>query len=142
MGLALYVRCCLACSVLEDLQLVVSPAAFELTFRRARLDITSYSRCDLALGNRAVLGLVSRVYVEPGVIDGGHSPIVVELRDHSAWAMCWRRPRRQLPILLSSCSPSENFKHLLEEWAALLRFSNFCGVNLERRCRPSLPSWT
>ena len=79
---------------LLDLQLVVSPAAFEFTFRRARLDTTSYSCCDLALWNRAVLGLVSRVYVEPGVMDGGHCPIVVELRDHSAWAMCWRRPRR------------------------------------------------
>ena len=101
---------------LLDIQLVVSPAAFDFTFRRARLDTTSFSRCDLALGNLAALGLVSQVYVEPGVMDGGHSPVVVELRDHSAWGLCWKRPRRQLPALQSPSAPPEDAKKLLEDW--------------------------
>ena len=55
---------------LFDLQLVASPEFLDFTFRRAHLEYTSHSRCDLALGNRAVLGLISRVHVESGVLDG------------------------------------------------------------------------
>ena len=113
---------------LLDLQLVVSPDAFDFTFRRAHLESTSHSRFDLALGNRAVLGLVSRVFVEPGLMDGGHSPVIVELRDHSAWTMCWKRPRRQLPALLSSCAPSEDFTSLLEVWG--------CSPEVQRFLHP------
>ena len=62
---------------LLDLQLVVSPDAFDFTFHHAHLESTSHSRCDLALGNRAVLVLVSRVVVDPGLMYGGHSPVIV-----------------------------------------------------------------
>ena len=102
---------------LLDLQLVVSPAAFGFTFRRPHLQSVPHSRCDLALGNRAVLGLVARVFVEPGVMDGGHSPVVVELREHSAWGVDWQRPRRQLPAVLATLSPKEDFQALLDTWS-------------------------
>ena len=88
-----------------DLQLVVSPELRAYTFCTLRGSALSRSRCDLALGNRAVLGLISKVYVESGILDGGHSPVVVELRDTSPWTLQWTCPRPHLPPLLSpSCS--------------------------------------
>ena len=45
----------------SDLQMVVSPELFAPTFHSSHVDLTNWSRCDLALGNRAALGLVARV---------------------------------------------------------------------------------
>ena len=101
-----------------DLQLVVSPNDYAHTFRLG----TSHSRCDLALGNRAALGLISRAYVESdiGVGDGGHSPVVVELRDHSTWALNWKCPRPRLPPLLTHSSSElralPEWTELVEQW--------------------------
>ena len=46
----------------------------------------------------------------------GVTAVVVELRDNSAWALCWKHPRRQLPALLSPSAPPEDAKKLLEDW--------------------------
>ena len=102
-----------------DLQLVVSPELAH-TFRLSQGNSLAFSRCDLALGNRAVLGLVSRVSVESGVMDGGHSPVVIELREQASWALQWTCPRPRLPPLLCKKArdlrTSDAWKDLLEEW--------------------------
>ena len=54
-----------------DLQVSVSPEDWGFTFSMPHLTSLTQSRCDLALGNRAVLGLVHRVRVEPGTSEGG-----------------------------------------------------------------------
>ena len=105
-----------------DLQMVVSPELFAYTFRSSRDQSLFFSRGDLALGNRAVLGMVQRVYVESGVMDGGHSPILLELRDSSPWALNWLAPRPRLPHLMYARAhelrDSEDWGSLLEEWTS------------------------
>ena len=105
---------------LLDLQLLISPEHFEFTFRNSRDGQATQSRCDLVLGNRAVLGLVSRVHVESGVMDDGHSPLIVELRVPGTLALQWRSPRPQLPPTLSlggrNLQTSPEWKQLLEHW--------------------------
>ena len=76
--------------------MVVSPELFAPTFHSSHVDLTNWSRCDLALGNRAALGLVARVSVASGIMDGGHCPVLLELRDRS-WTLPWRCPRPRVP---------------------------------------------
>ena len=105
-----------------DLQLVVSPQERAFTFHHERGGQMSLSRCDLALGNRAVLSLVLKVFVAPGIYEGGHNPVIVELRDQPSWALNWKHPRPKLPALLGlgSCDlrSSEAWEALLERWQA------------------------
>ena len=67
---------------LLDLQMVVSPELFAPTFHSFHVDLTNWSRCDWALGNRPALGLVARVSVAygwlplPGVV--GTPPSVLD----------------------------------------------------------------
>lgn len=51
-----------------DLQLSSSPVAWAFTFTMPHLSSLTQSRCDLVLGNRAVLGLVQRVWVASHVM--------------------------------------------------------------------------
>jgi len=105
-----------------DLQLVVSPGEYAPTFRHRRGEETRTSRCDLVLGSHSVLPLVEKVFVESGACDGGHSPVVVELRSARPWAISWLRPAPHLPALLllpSSClRESEPWAKLMEAWLA------------------------
>ena len=75
-----------------DLQLAVSPDEWAFTFTMPHFSSLTQSRCDLALGNRAVLGLVRRVWVASGIMDGGHSPVLVELLPTSGWVLSWQAP--------------------------------------------------
>ena len=43
------------------------------------------------------MALISRVYVESGVLDGGHSPVILDLRSCLPWAIDWKRPHPRLP---------------------------------------------
>ena len=105
-----------------DLQVSVSPEDWGFTFSMPHLTSLTQSRCDLALGNRAVLGLVHRVRVEPGTSEGGHAPVIVELRSVSSWSLSWRSPRPRLPALLLlrgvELRASPDWKQLLEAWEA------------------------
>ena len=96
---------------LLDLQLAISPKEYAHTFHMSRSGALHSSRCDLALGNRAVLPLVNGVRVASGILEGGHSPVVVSLRDQPAWAVDWCRPLPQLPFcvnLLGCCEMTRN----------------------------------
>ena len=99
-----------------DLQLVVSPSNFAFTFRASIKGGLHFSRPDLVLGNRVVFSLISRVFVASGEMDGGHSPVLVELRNQSAWALPWRAPRPRLPDWLYA--PSRDLK-ALDKWKDL-----------------------
>ena len=109
-----------------DLQLAVSPDEWAFTFSMPRLTSLVQSRCDLALGNRAALGLVHRVRVASGIPEGGHSPVVVELRPSSAWSLSWQPPRPRLPALLllrgADLQSSKEWKAVLEQWGSSARF--------------------
>ena len=102
--------------------MVVSPELFAYTFRSSRDQSLFFSRGDLAVGNRAVLGMVQRVYVESGVMDGGHSPGLLELRDSTPWALNWLAPRPRLPQLMyvraHELRDSKDWGSLLEEWSS------------------------
>ena len=100
-----------------DLQMAVSPAEWAFTFTMSHLSSLRRSRCDLALGNRAALGLVQRVWVASHIMDGGHSPLLVELRPSSSWAISWQPPKPRLPPLLQISSVA---LRALEDWKALL----------------------
>ena len=98
-----------------DLQMVLLSA---LIFYSSHVDLTNLSRCDLDLGNRAALGLATRVSVVSGIVDGSHCPVLLELRDpsHSGCRLqpescgcergrtCLARARALLPSI--SCAPS------------------------------------
>ena len=101
-----------------DLLLVVSPEEFAHTFHFSVAGAVVSSRIDLALGNRAVLPFVERVSVVSGTLEGGHSPVVVELRQQAAWALSWSRPLPQLPALLRQSSRALQGS---EQWMLLLR---------------------
>ena len=107
---------------LLDLQLVVSPTEFDFTFQASHMGHTKHSRCDLMLGNRAVLGIISRVYVAPGVVEGGHSPVVAELKGMSSLGLNWVCPKPKLPSLLLSSSAvlrsSEEWRGIVARWEA------------------------
>ena len=116
-----------------DLQLLVSPDLYAHTFHVPHGDRLHSSRGDLALGNRAVLPLIARVSVASGIMDGGHSPLILDLRDSSAWALNWHRPRPRLPPLLllhgKELRAAADWKALVQQWEctaayrALLQFS-------------------
>ena len=94
---------------------------FELCFHISRFarpirEGYIFSRPDLVLGNRVVFSLISRVFVASGEMDGGHSPVLVELRNQSAWALPWRAPRPRLPDWLYA--PSRDLK-ALDRWKDL-----------------------
>ena len=80
---------------------------------------TGWSRCDLVLGSHSSLEVVAKVFVATGVMDGGHSPVLIELRGQSL-ALPWFAPRPRLPTLLRLPPPdlgtSKEWKALLEEW--------------------------
>ena len=105
-----------------DLQVAVSPELYAYTFQSSRDKGLFYSRCDLALGNRAALGLVARVFVESGIMDGGHSPLLLDLHDRSSWSLNWKRPRPCLPDLLRSSArvlrTSEKWETTRDQWIA------------------------
>ena len=105
---------------LLDLQLVVSPESRAYTFCSSKHSVPSRSRCDLALGNRAALGLISRVFVDSSIMDGGHSPLLIELKDSSTWALPWFPPRPQLPPALrqsgADLRASKSWKDILDHW--------------------------
>ena len=113
---------------------MVSPGEWAWTFRKEKDNGPSLSRCDLALGNRAVQGLVSRVSVPPGAFEGGHSPVVVDLRDCSSWALNWKCPRPRLPSLLLASSKelrsSEAWVGLMEPWMASPEFRRLIASQL------------
>ena len=103
-----------------DLQVAVSPVEWTYTFSMPRHSALVQSRCDLALGNRALLPLVSRVWVDSGTLEGGHSPVLVELRTISVWPLSWSCPRPRLPALLllpgRALRASQEWKDVLEQW--------------------------
>jgi hypothetical protein len=105
-----------------DLQLVVSPELRQYTFRSSRSSgPAALSRCDLLLANRAALPLVARVWVESGVADGGHSPVLASLRC-APWPIAWCRPRPRLPALLQASrldlAASPEWTDLVKDWKA------------------------
>ena len=65
---------------LLDAQLAVSPEDRDFTFRSFRVPPAARSRCDPLLDSHSALPLVTRVWVEAGVMDGGHSPVLASLR--------------------------------------------------------------
>ena len=84
-----------------DLLMAISPEEWAYTFAMPYLGSLKQSRCDLALGNRAVLNLIQRVRVVSAITEGGHSPVVIELRPvSSSWILSWRAPKPRLPALL------------------------------------------
>ena len=105
-----------------DLQVAVSPDDWAHTFSVPRHSTLVQSRCDLVLGNRAALPLVSRVWVASEILEGGHSPVLVELRLRSAWSLHWTCPRPRLPDVLrlpgSDLRKSPEWKTALEQWEA------------------------
>ena len=96
--------------------MVVSPELFAPTFHSSDVDLTKWSRCDLALSNRA--GLVARVSVASGIKNGGYYP-VLELRDRT-WMLPWRSPRPRVPQWLQApakeLQKSEKWKDLSGAW--------------------------
>ena len=105
---------------LIDLHRALCPGVLDPTFRLARGDgSTGWSRCDLILGNHAALPLVARVFVATGVMDGGHSPVLIELRMRSL-AIPWTAPRPRLPAVLrltpAELRASANWRALLDRW--------------------------
>ena len=80
----------------------------------------SASRIDLALANHAAMQFVRAITVVDDIRDGGHSPVVVELR-LSSGVINWRPPPRpQLPPLLRQSSAelraSAQWTSLVDEW--------------------------
>ena len=108
---------------LLDLQLLLSPDAHTWTFRGHTTEGQPYcSRCDLILGNRAVVPLVRRIFVRADVLDGGHSPVLAELCLDSPLTLEWRAPRPRLPALLLCRSrdlyKSTDWEEALVAWRA------------------------
>ena len=89
-----------------DLQLVVSPSNFAFIFCASKKGVLHFfiTGQTLVLGNRAVLSLISRVFVASGERDGGHFAVLIEVRNQSAWALPWRVARPRLPDWLYASS--------------------------------------
>ena len=107
-----------------DLQLALMGEELAWTYqhldREGRL---SASRIDLVLVNHTALGLVCRMGVLSEVRDGGHSPVVVDLRIEGRASICWRQPQPRLPPLLLRPSrelqSSEDWRQVMARWEAL-----------------------
>lgn len=108
-----------------DVQVALGGAApldwtFQLVDREGRV---SASRIDLVLANHAAFGLIRRLGVLGDIRDGGHSPVVVELRVSGPVAIDWRAPRPRPPGVL--LLPSDQLRgsgvwaELVEQWLAL-----------------------
>ena len=78
------------------LQMAVSPNEFAPTFRSLREHQETWSRCGLVLGNRAAFTLIARVHVKSGIMDGGHSPVVVDIHTRPV-VLNWKCPQPRVP---------------------------------------------
>ena len=85
---------------LLGLQMAVSPNEFAPTFRSPREHQETWSRCDLVLGNRAAFTLIARVHVESGIMDGGHSPVVINIHTRPV-VLNWKCPQPRVPQWLA-----------------------------------------
>ena len=65
-----------------------------------------------------VLNLVSRVFVASQETDGGHSPVLVELRNQPAWDLQRRVPRLRLPgwLYTPSLKALDKWKDIQQRW--------------------------
>ena len=80
----------------------------------------SASRIDLVLANHAALRLVMAASVLESVGDGGHSPVMFDVRLDGPPSLNWIRPRPRLPALLTLGSAELNksvaWEELLVRW--------------------------
>ena len=93
------------------------PWTFQSTDREGTL---SASRIDLVLANHAAMQLVRAASVLGAVRDGGHSPVLVEVRWCGAVGLEWAAPRPRLPELLTLGSAelrqSVAWQEVVERW--------------------------
>ena len=77
----------------------------------------SASRIDLILANHAAMALVQTAAVLESICDGGHSPVLVNIRLDGPVALDWTRPRPRLPPLFFLGSVD---LHRSADWASLI----------------------
>ena len=83
-----------------DVQATLTEGEMEWTFRnRDSEGHEAASRIDLILANQAALRLIQSVEVLSAIQFGGHSPVVVTLRQCSALALQLQQHRPSLPLL-------------------------------------------
>ena len=117
-----------------DLQMAVSPNEFAPTFRSPREHQETWSRCDLVLGNRAAFTLIARVHVESGIMDGGHSPVVVDIHTRPV-VLKWKCPQPRVPVAARSSSrPSKMRTMEISHWRGARQFGrNAADCSATRR---------
>ena len=95
------------------------PWTFQNVDTSARL---SASRIDLILANHVAMGMVQNPTVLQSVRDGGHSPVLLELRLDAPVVLSWQRPLPRLPLLLGLSSlelgQSAAWEALVQRWLA------------------------
>ena len=77
----------------------------------------SASRIDLVLANHLAMALVQGASVLQSVRDGGHSPVLVQLRVGDPLVLDWQRPSPRLPLML--CQSSGDLGRSVD-WLAVL----------------------